>query len=232
MSQKYAESMNDNYHILNINRSMERFEKIGVKKSYPKGYRFDYTQSSPEAFYVILTGQIIAYEISYNGSYRIYNILANGSVFLEEYVLFPLPCPVFFETVTDSVLIEIRRCDLIRAMKKDIDLVLDIMESLSEKFVSSMEQLRLGPRQEAEWRICRTLISYAKTYGKPYRGGVLIDQKVSHQSMADLLGLNRVTVTRKLKSLRDQGLIDTVNSRVFIPDLSALYNHLHHMEMS
>ena len=230
MHRKYKDSMKDNYHILHINRGIERFEKIGTQKKYPKGYRFDFTDRSPDSFFVIKTGQIIAYEISHDGKYRVYNIMANGSLFLEEYTLFSLPCPVTFETVMDSEIIEVNRCDLVRAMKTDIDLVLDVMESLSEKFVSSMEQLRLGPRQDAEWKICRMLLSYANTYGIRHDNGILITQKVSHQMIADLLGMNRVTVSRKLKELAEQGLIDSVNSRIFIPDIEAISSHMHHME--
>lgn len=230
MEKKYIGSMEDSYHILNINRGIERLEKIGTVKRYPKGYRFDYTDRTPASFFAIKSGQIIAYEITYNGKYRVYNILASGSLFLEEYTLFSLDCPVIFETTMDSEIIEIHRCDLIRAMKTDIDLVLDVMESLSEKFVSSMEQLRLGPRQDAEWKLCRVLLSYGAAYGKPCQNGILIDQKISHQMIADLLGMNRVTVTRKLKELSELGLIATVNSRILLPDPAAIRNHMHNME--
>ncbi len=230
MQKKYRDSMKDNYHILHINRGIERFEAIGTKKSYPKGYRFDFTDRSPNSFFVIKTGQIIAYEISHDGKYRVYNIMASGSLFLEEYTLFSLSCPVIFETVMDSEIIEVDRCSLVRAMKTDIDLVLDVMESLSEKFVSSMEQLRLGPRQDSEWKICRMLLSYANTYGVSHEDGVLITQKVSHQMIADLLGMNRVTVSRKLKELTAQNLIRSVNGRIFIPDPAAISSHMHNME--
>ena len=31
----------------------------------------------------------MAYEDTFNGEHRVYNIMRNGSLFLEEYVLFP-----------------------------------------------------------------------------------------------------------------------------------------------
>ena len=60
---------------------------------------------------------IMAYEDAFDGEHRVYNIMRSGSLFLEEYVLFPKPCPVLFETITDSELLKINRCDLIRAFK-------------------------------------------------------------------------------------------------------------------
>lgn len=172
----------------------------------------------------------MVYEDSYNGEHRVYNIMRSGSLILEEYVLFPKSCPVLFKTLAESEIIKIERCELMRAFKNDIDIVLDILDSVCSKFVSAMETQRIGPRQDAEWKICRMIISDLENYGVPYKNGIILKEKVSHQMMADVLGLNRVTVTRKIKKLKELGLITRENGYNYVPDIEALLQYMDDLE--
>jgi len=230
MEQKYVDPLKDQYHILQNKRSCLRLEKIGTPKRFPKGYIFDYRDKAPEHFYLIQKGRIMVYEDSYLGEHRVYNIMRSGSLILEEYVLFPKPCPVLFKTLVTTDLIQIDRCDLIRAMKKDVDIALDLLESVCGKFVSSMEEQRIGPRQHAEWKICRMILSDLDNYGAPHENGMVVSRKISHQMLADILGLNRVTVTRILKKLRESGLISYHEGLLYVPDLKAFMHYMDELE--
>ena len=230
MKRIYTDPLKDQYHILSNKRDLNRLEKIGTLRHFPKDYIIDFRDRAPECFYLILKGRIMVYEDSYQGEHRVYNIMRSGSLILEEYVLFPKPCPVLFKTLTHSELVEIDRCELIRAMKKDIDISLDLLESVCGKFVSSMEEMRIGPRQHAEWKICRMILSDLDNYGLPLDGGMVVREKISHQMLADILGLNRVTVTRIIKKLRDQGLISQRNGLMFVPDIQVFLDHMDDLE--
>ena len=231
METENTQFMQEQYHILRINRSIERLEKLGSSHRYPKGYIFDYREHSPDSIYYIKKGRIMAYEDTFNGEHRVYNIMRNGSLFLEEYVLFPKPCPILFETITDSELLKINRCDLIRAFKSNIDIVLDILDSVCNKFCASMESQRIGAKQTAEWKLCRMLISDFENFGKPYKNGMLLKERVSHQMLADILGMNRVTVSRKFKKLRELGLISQQDGYLYLPDINAFLDYMDQLEL-
>ncbi|MGL5033935.1 MAG: helix-turn-helix domain-containing protein, partial [Microcystaceae cyanobacterium] len=47
-----------------------------------------------------------------------------------------------------------------------------------------------------------------KKFGKETPKGQLIDLRLTHQDIADILGTTRVTVTRSLTQLEKQGLIE------------------------
>ena len=173
----------------------------------------------------------MAYEDAFDGEHRVYNIMRNGSLFLEEYVLFPKPCPILFETITDSELLKINRCDLIRAFKSNIDIVLDILDSVCNKFCASMESQRIGAKQTAEWKLCWMLISDFENFGKPYENGMVLKERVSHQMLADILGMNRVTVSRKFKKLRDLGLISQRDGYLYLPDIDAFLDYMDQLEL-
>lgn len=215
------------YHLMYAPRDPSRLENLGTPVTVPAGYEIDCSDEAPDHCYLVKSGRIACYEISYSGEQRIYNIMLPGSLFLEECVIYSRPCPILFRTIEESELVKIDRCTLMRAFKHDIDIVMDICESLSVKFLSSMEHLRFGPQQSASWKICRLLTIYAVQYGDTCDdGSVVIREKLSQQMMADLLGMNRITVTRKLKELRELGLVSSSSSRLCIHSMKALEAHM------
>ena len=219
------------FHLLYIPRGIERLEKLGKRMIVPKETILNEVGEIPDCCYVVRSGQVLCYEFSYAGDQRVYNIMEPGSMFLEECLLIDKPCPVLFKTLDQCELIRIEKCDLKRAFKADIDIVMDVFESLSTKFLSSMEHLRLGPRQGASWKICKMLLIYIAHYGRQQEDGSwILKRKFSHQMIADILGLNRVTVSRKLKELKDLGLVDSIDGLLCFPDIAALESHMQRLE--
>ncbi len=218
------------YHLQYLQRDPLRLESLGQLILVPKGHEIGKFDEIPDYCYLVKSGRIACYEVSCAGEQRIYNIMLPGSMFLEECILYHSPCPVIFKAIEESQLVQIDRCDLVRAFKRDIDVVMDICESLAIKFLSAMEQLRLGPHQSAAWKLCKLLLIYGDQYGVPYKGKLLIKEKISQQMIADILGMNRVTVTRKLKELKNLGLIETVNGCYCIRSVEQMEHHMVTME--
>jgi CRP-like cAMP-binding protein len=77
-------------------------------------------------------------------------------------------------------------------------------------------------------RLVTMLRTLADAFGEPANGGkTLITYPATHQDLADMIGANRVTVTRKLLELQKAGLIipERRNTMlVDIPGLTALLN--------
>lgn len=219
------------FHVLYLRRGIERLSKLGTKCEFPKDTTINEIGEIPGYCYVLLSGRVLCYEVAYNGDQRIYNIMEPGSIFMEDFLLVDQPCPVEFKTLEKSTLIQIEKCALKRAFKHDIDIVMDICESMAMKFLSAMEQLRLGPRQSASWKICKMLLIGAQHYGEVQAdGSIIVDKQFSQQMLADLLGMNRVTVTRKLKKFKELGLYSSENGKMVFKDLSILQEYMTSME--
>ena len=74
-------------------------------------------------------------------------------------------------------------------------------------------------------RLYRTLLELAREFGRSPDGrkSVVIDMPLTHQRLADMIGSNRVTVTRKLLELQKRGVIAARgNGSIEILDLDAL----------
>lgn len=211
---------------LTLSRGSKRLEALGQTMTFKKGTLLNKLNEIPGYCYIVKSGRVICYEISYNGEQRIYNFMEPGSLFLEEFLLFDKPCPVFFETALDSKLVKIEKKNLTQAFKSNIDIVMDVCESMSAKYLSAMEYQRIGNRQDASWQLCRFILLLVQHYGKYEDGRIRIAEKFSHQTIADLLGMNRVTVSRKLKDLRDLKLICLDNGYIIVPNIDSLRNYM------
>lgn len=221
----------DNFpYLLRLPRGISRLEKIGEHVSYPKNHVLVKAGQIPQYCYIVQRGRVISYEYSYNGEERIYNFNENNSLLLEANVLFDKISPVGFKTAKPSELIRIDKPTLMKAVTEDSQVALDIMDSLSIKFLSSMEQIRQYTSCAAPWKICNLLLIFAENYGVPYDDKILIQEKISQQLLASMLGINRITAVRAIKELKDMALIEQINGYYCIRDMERFKRHLRMLE--
>ena len=161
---------------------------------------------------------MMAFEYTTTTGARYYNFNEAGSLVMEANILLERDTPVSFVAITDVKARAISREELLRALKEDDALALEIMTSLSYKFMAAMDQVREATQCNVAWKVCNLLLTFAERYGVPYDGKTLIKEKISQQMMANLLGVNRITMVRAIKELREMGLIEQVNGFYCIRD--------------
>ena len=217
--------MNPVSRLLYLPRGISRLERLGEKRTFQKNHILVQAGSRTNYCYIVKSGRVIAYEYTMSGEERIYNFNERNSLLLEANVIFDWDSPVGFKTTMKSELVCIDRETLLHAISQDPEISMDIMQSLATKFMSSMEQIRHTSFHSAAWKICDLLLTFAKSYGVPYDGKVLIHEKISQQLLSNLLGINRVTAVRAIKELKDMSLIEQINGYYCIRDISKLERH-------
>lgn len=211
--------------IFSLPRGISRLEKLGKIERFPKNHILVNAGEIPDLCYIVKSGRVADFEYTINGQERIYNIDEKGSMFLEANLLLNCEVPISFKTITPCELVCIDKNTLIEAAMNDSEVAMDLIQSISVKFISSMEQVRNTNYHNAEWRICELLLDFANTYGVPYDGKILIQEKMSQQLISNLLGLNRITVVRSIKALKEMGLIEQINGLYCIRDMNRLARH-------
>lgn len=137
---------------------------------------------------------------------------------LESNILLQKAPPVSFVALSHVKAVAIRREELLAKMRSDPDLAEEIMMSLSFKFLAAMDQVREGTQCNVAWKVCNLLLTFAERYGVEYDGKILIKEKISQQMLANLLGVNRITMVRTVKELREENLIEQINGFYCIRD--------------
>jgi CRP-like cAMP-binding protein len=86
----------------------------------------------------------------------------------------------------------------------------------------SQQLLSLVTHDRVPYRLVRTLNWLAQRFSQKIAEGVLIDIPLTHLAIADLIGSSRVTVTRLLSRLKEQGLLKQHKQRIILQgDLEA-----------
>ncbi len=180
----------------------------------------------PEFCYYVKKGRVICCDLSDSGE-LVFDYLDSGSLFLEEYILSDRPAPVVFRTLIDSELIRIDSSELLYAYHHSFSIATEICESLADKLTKTIDHVRMDARMNASWKICRMLIFFAQNYGRLTEDGMIrIDRSLSQQKLADILGMNRVTVTKKLKELRELGLIEVRSRQFYLPNVDLIVDYM------
>ena len=71
-------------------------------------------------------------------------------------------------------------------------------------------------------RMIKLLIRLNMRFGKQYNSGSLIDIKLTHKEIADMIGSCRQTVTTLLGDLKRDGYLEFINHRIHIYSIQAL----------
>lgn len=154
---------------------------------------------------------MVSYEIYANGNERIFHFYEEGSIFLEDNLLFDRVSQNNYRTFAPTELIRINKIELASKIKEDPELALDILEASSTKFQSAMLQIKQEKNCNVTWKVCDLLLSFAEYSGVRYGNGIIIREKISQQMIANMLGSNRITTVRSMKELKDAGLINKLN---------------------
>jgi CRP/FNR family transcriptional regulator len=216
--------------LLHLPHGTHSLEEMGFLKRIPTGEVFIEPGEVPKYCYVIKKGGVVGFEYTAGGDERIYHIMLPGSLMLESCLILNKPCPISFKTIKPTELICIDRHTLLEQMGSDFSLVIKIIESASYKFLSAMDQVRAAECHNTVWRFCNLLLMFADKYGVPYDGKIMIAEKVSQQTLSDLLGLNRITVNRIIKKLLNMELVAHLNGYYCIQDIEKLRRHMDFIE--
>jgi CRP/FNR family transcriptional regulator len=215
---------------LQLRNGTAELDRLGMLKRVAKGTVIMEPGDRVDHCYVVIKGCVIGYDITPAGDERIYNIMLPNSLMLEACAFLGRPSPVYFKAVKNSELIAIPRNTLISDIRHNPQVAITVIESLCHKYLSATEQVRELKCQDATWMLCNLFLIFAKTYGVPHGNKILIKEKVSQQTLSDLLGINRITTVRIISKLKDHGLIEQLEGFYCIPDLEELYLYMEFLE--
>lgn len=168
-----------------------------------------------EVVYVVLEGAIRIYQLSYDGRKFVVDILGPGAIFgdvcpgcnwsfsLGNYVEAAAP------TVVGQWAKE-RFLDFITRHPKAALLVIGDLNYRLHHLDFKTKSIVLN---DAEKRVLAELLMFAKEFGRQTKTAYVINQRLTHEVIAAMVGTTRETVTYALNSLRRQKVIKITPER-------------------
>ncbi|MGI0479931.1 global nitrogen regulator NtcA [Geminocystis sp. CENA526] len=109
-----------------------------------------------------------------------------------------------------------------RALRDNPELSRLMLQGLSSRILQTELMIETLAHRDMASRLVSFLLILCRDFGIPSLNGVTIDLKLSHQAIAEAIGSTRVTVTRLLGELRQDGLISITKKKITVHNPVAL----------
>ena len=170
-------------------------------------------------FYAVVAGRVRVFRASLSGKEQILGVFTAGESFAEVPVFEGKTYPASAQALEDSQLVTIPRKGFVELLRREPELALGVMALLSGRlraFVGQIAQLSL---KEVPERLAGYLLLLRAGQG---RDEVTLD--LPKGQIASYLGTIPETLSRAIKKLSEQGLIEVSGSRVRVLDPEGLSN--------
>jgi CRP/FNR family transcriptional regulator len=175
----------------------------------PAGQVFSFSGKG-ENLYFLEKGYIRMFLLSRKGSMKTFCIHSPGSIFGEVNLVDESPNPWLGEPLSHSVVKYIPAAEARAALLAHPELALSLVGSLSKKLRMAGKQIADLSFRPIAARVACVILARTGEHLDPTRGSGEATKPVglTHEEIARFVGSNRETVTRVLRSLKTEGVID------------------------
>jgi global nitrogen regulator NtcA len=103
-----------------------------------------------------------------------------------------------------------------KALKEKPELSMIMLRGLSSRILQTEMMIETLAHRDMGSRLVSFLLILCRDFGMPSSDGITIDLKLSHQAIAEAIGSTRVTVTRLLGDLRQDGMISIHKKKITV----------------
>jgi CRP-like cAMP-binding protein len=185
-----------------------------IEPLYEEGMRFHFVDY----------GKLRLYNLLPNGRCITISILGPGDVFMQWRTEEQSLSCLCAEAMQSSRVISATEREMTEIVSAQPRAALDVISNFARRLTESQVLIEDLLNNSVNLRLYRTLLELSKQFGRLEAGGLsVIDYPLTHQRLADMIGSNRVTVTRKLHELQERGIIEArKNATIALRDTNAL----------
>ncbi len=186
---------------------------MAEEKSYARGDTILVEDDATgQTFFLIAEGGVKVLLTAEDGREAILATLGEGDFFGEMSLLDGEPRSATVRSMGHSRLLIVRREDFLQCLRKQPDLALALLSEMSKRMRKTNRQLSSLALMRVCGRVAATLLKLMEERGMRTRTQegkhiVIIRGRPTHQTIADMSGTTRETVTRVFKILESKGAI-------------------------
>lgn len=193
---------------------LEIIARYGTMRTYAKNAVLINEGEQSDSFYIILSGRVKAYASDENGKEVTLSMQGAGEYFGELAIIDASPRSASVLTVERSKLTVVSRAAFFRCFDENPQIAVKLIRPLAERIRSLTGRVKNLALLDVYGRVARTLLELASRED----GEVLvIDQRPTHQEIANMVGASREMVSRIMKDLSTGGYIQVRAKAIHIP---------------
>jgi CRP-like cAMP-binding protein len=182
--------------------------------------------SGDDLVHIVRSGCVRLYKTLSDGRRINLGLLGPNTVFAQEDACDGLATGASAEALTESIVTIVYADDLAALLAHSPELATAMVHGMTRRLTELQTLVEHLLARDASVRLATTLLALADAFGQRAANGLTrIDLPLTHQSLANMIGSNRVTVTRKLIELQERGYIRTIGRSALAVDPDALRRH-------
>jgi CRP/FNR family cyclic AMP-dependent transcriptional regulator len=196
---------------------MARFGEVLREREYPKNSVILFEDDPGDALYVVRSGQVKVVLIGEDGREVILSVLTDGDFFGEMSLIDDEPRSAHVIAMKDSQLLVLRREDFQAQLELSPRIALKLLRVLVQRLRRADEKIGGLVLLDVNGRVARLLLDMADEGGGPK-----ITRRLTHHTIAQMIGSSRETVSRAMRELVARGLIEVSRREISIKDRDGL----------
>ena len=177
--------------------------------------------------YIVRAGCVRLYKPLPDGRQVNLGLLGPNTVFAQEDAYDGLATGAAAEALVDSTLAVVEAGELAALIAESPELAAAVGAGMTRRLTELQTLVEHLLVRDTAVRLATTLLTLAKGFGRPTADGLAaIALPLTHQALANMIGSNRVTVTRKLLELQGQGLVRSLGRNALAVDPDKLRGYV------
>src|SRR2546428_8943796 len=196
---------------------LQRVVEVARDRAYPKNSVILFEDDPGDALYVVAKGQVKVVLIGEDEREVILSVLGEGEFFGEMALIDDEPRSAHVIAMEDSTLLVLRREDFQGILKQTPAIALALLRELSRRLRRVDEKVGSLVLLDVNGRVAQLLLDLADEAGSDK-----ITRRLTHHTIAQMIGSSRETVSRTMRELVDKGYIEISRREILIRDRAAL----------
>lgn len=202
--------------------ALHEIDEIKFTSTYPQGTVLFVEDEPTRGVFVIRQGSVKVMMNSAEGKSLILRIAKPGEVLGLNATISNSTYKASAEVLYPAKLDFIRREDFLRFLKNHPDAAIRVAEHLSANYQAACDQIRtLGLSTSAPEKLARILLEWSAK-GEPTQQGTRVKLALTHEEIAQTIGIARETVTRVLAKFKDRHLAALHGSTLIVQNRPGL----------
>ena len=196
---------------------LQRLAAVTRERQYSKGSVILFENDPGDALYIVRQGRVKVVLVGEDGREVILGVLGPGEYFGELSLIDEQPRSAHVIAMEDSVLLALRSDDFRRRVEATPAMAWSMLLELSRRLRRADGKIGALALLDVPGRIARLLLDAAAD-----AGGDRLAKPLTHQTIAQMIGASRETVSRAMVEFQEAGWIAVERRTIRITDRSAL----------
>jgi CRP/FNR family transcriptional regulator, cyclic AMP receptor protein len=198
-------------------------ESLTFSSMYPRGAALFHEDQPARGVFILCSGKVKLFTSSTDGKTLIIRVAEPGEVLGMSATITGQPYEVSVETIEPSQVNFIRRDDFLKFLDNHGEACLRAAQEMSDRYHAAHREIKtLGLSQSAGEKLARLFLNWCPAEPDRPQREARVPMLMTHEEIAQMVGISRETVTRLLGDFRRKKMIEIKGSTLILKDRRAL----------